>query len=152
LRSGGTNTEFDWRIESRGEWDGVESALRRERKPNWVRKRDEVIARAYLGEVEFDPVAVGHWFDSARALQSVSGRLVCFIHPPDPAILAATRGSCSGDALDRLVGDIRRALGVEVLPWDRFDLVSADFRDVTHMRTRDCSEKLTRQLAVMLGL
>ncbi len=149
---GRANPEFDWRIETRGAWDAPGAAGQKERKPNWVRERDRVIAGAYLGDVEFEPGAVKHWFDGARALQSVSDRLVCFIHPADRTIIDELKDRISSDTLTRFTREISDRLGIEVLPWDAFDLERGDFRDITHMNADGGPEKLSRQLAVMLGL
>jgi len=51
------NPEFEWLVESSGAWNAPDEAQQKDRKPNWVRKRDRVIAGVYLGEVEFDQEA-----------------------------------------------------------------------------------------------
>ena len=38
-------------------------------------------------------------------------------------------------------------LGIEVIPWESFDLEPADFLDINHMNARGGREKLSRQLA-----
>ena len=152
LRGRSANSEFQWLIEAKGAWNAPDTLRRKDREPNWVRERDAVIARAYLGDVEFEPGAVRHWFDGARALQVVSDRMVCFVHPAERTILDELAGKVTGDALTNLVRDIRERLGIDVLPWDAFDLQPDDFRDITHMRTQDAASKLSGQLAAMLGL
>lgn len=152
LRGGRTNPEFEWLVETRGAWNAPEEAQQKDRKPNWVRERDRVIAAAYLGEIEFEPRAVGHWFDAARALQAVADRMVCFIHPADRTMTDELREKISSDRLIRFMRDISDQLGIEVLAWDAFDLQADDFLDINHMNARGGREKLSRQLAAVLNL
>lgn len=152
LRGGRTNPEFEWLVETRGAWNAPEEARQKDRKPNWVRDRDRVIAAAYLGQIEFAPQAVNHWFDSARELQAISDRLVCFIHPVDQVMTDELKDEISSDTLTRLTADIGSKLGIEVLAWDAFDLEPGDFLDINHMNARGGREKLSRQLAKKLNL
>jgi amino acid adenylation domain-containing protein len=152
LRAGRTNPEFEWRVETSGAWNAPEEARQKDRKPNWVRERDRVIAGVYLGEIEFEPVAVRHWFDAARALQAVADRMVCFIHPADRTMTDELRDEISSDTLERFTLAIRDELGIEVLPWEAFDLQPEDFLDINHMNARGGREKLSRQLRAMLNL
>ena len=68
LRGKNTSLEFQWLADTRGAWNAPDEARQKERKPNWVRERDRVIAGAYLGEIEFDEKAVDHWYSGAKAL------------------------------------------------------------------------------------
>ena len=150
LRGANTSPEFQWLVESSGAWNAPDEARQKNRKPNWVRERDRVIAGAYLGEVEFDDAAVKNWFDGARALQDVSGRLVCFLHPADQTMTDEIKGSCGSDTLVNFTRGIGDELGVTVLSWDAFDLEPDDFLDINHMNARGGREKLSRQLAAMI--
>ena len=152
LRGGRTNPEFEWLVETRGAWNAPEEARQKDRKPNWVRDRDRVVAAAYLGEIEFEPQAVNRWFDAARVLQSITDRLVCFIHPVDQVLTNELKDEISRDTLTRLTADISSKLGIEVLAWDGFDLQPDDFLDINHMNARGGREKLSRQLASKLNL
>jgi hypothetical protein len=152
LRGGRTNPEFEWRVETRGAWNAPEEARQKDRKPNWVRERDRVVAAAYLGEIEFEPNAVNHWFDAARALQVIADRLVCFIHPVDRTMTDELKDEISSDTLLRFMRDISDRLGIEVLAWDGYDLEPDDFLDINHMNARGGREKLSRQLAARLNL
>jgi hypothetical protein len=152
LRGGRTNPEFEWQVETRGAWNAPDEARQKDRKPNWVRERDRVVAAAYLGDIEFAPAAVRHWFDAARALQAVAERLVCFIHPADRTMTDKLKDGVSSDALARFTQEIASTLGVEVLAWDTYDLQPDDFLDINHMNARGGREKLSRQLAAKLNL
>ena len=116
-----------------------------------MRERDRIVAGSYLGEIEFEPDSVGHWFDGAEALQSVSDKLVCFIHPADKTMTDELKGELGSDVLEEFVSEINRKLDVEVLSWEAFDLGPSDFLDVNHMNARGGREKLSRQLAAMLS-
>lgn len=145
-----TNPEFEWRVETLGAWNAPGEERQKDRKPNWVRERDRVIASVYLGEVEFDARAVDHWFAGAAALQAISDRVVCFIHPADKAMTDEIRGSCGSDTLVAFTDEITGKLGIPVLPWESFDLEPDDFLDINHMNARGGREKLSRQLAAMV--
>ena len=152
LRGGRTNPEFEWLPETRGAWNAPEEARQKDRKPNWVRERDRVVAAAYLGDIEFERDAVAHWFDAARALQAISERMVCFIHPADRTMIDEIRDSISSDRLAQFIADVEATLGIKVLPWEAFELEPDDFLDINHMNARGGREKLSRQLAAMLNL
>ena len=150
LRGANTSIEFQWLVEAKGAWSPSDKVQQKGRKPNWARKRDRVIAAAYLGDIEFDPQATGDWLDGGRALQSVCDRMLCFIHPVDRAMTEEICHECGGDSLENFVQIIRSELGITVLPWTDFDLVPDDFLDVNHMNARGGREKLSRQLARMI--
>jgi len=151
LRGANTSPEFQWLVETKGAWNAPEEAKQKDRKPNWVRDRDRVIAGVYLGEVEFDPVAVESWFVGARALQSIADTVVCFLHPADKTMTDEIRDNCGSDRLIGISNDISEKLGITVLPWEAFDLEPADFLDINHMNARGGREKLSRQLAALLS-
>ena len=147
LRGKNTSLEFQWLVDTRGAWNAPDEARQKERKPNWVRERDRVIAGVYLGEVEFEPQAVDAWYAGARTLQSIADRVVCFLHPADREMTDELKDSCGGDALVDFTKDIRAELGIDVIPWESFDLEPGDFLDINHMNARGGREKLSRQLA-----
>ena len=150
LRGANTSPEFQWLVETKGAWNAPDEARQKQRKPNWVRKRDREIASVYLGVVEFEPEALDAWFQGARELQAVADRVVCFLHPADREMTDELRDDVGGDALARVAADIAGDLGIDVLPWESFDLEPADFLDINHMNARGGREKLSRQLAEML--
>lgn len=150
LRGGRTNPEFEWLIDTSGAWNAPEEARQKDRKPNWVRDRDRVIAGVYLGDVEFDQTAVDDWFKGASALQEASDSVVCFLHPADRTMTDELKGSCGSDRLERFSDEIAENLGIRVLSWESFDLQPADFLDINHMNARGGREKLSRQLARMI--
>jgi acyl carrier protein len=147
LRGDNTSLEFQWLVDTRGAWNAPDEARQKERKPNWVRERDRVIAGAYLGEIEFDSKAVELWFKGARELQQVSDQMVCFLHPADQTMTDEIKDGCGNDTLERFTSEIERELGIEVLDWQSFDLEPDDFLDINHMNARGGREKLSRQLA-----
>lgn len=150
LRGRRTSPEFQWLVDTSGAWNAPEEARQKDRKPNWVRERDRVIAGAYLGEIEFDERAVKDWYDGASALQAVSDNMVCFLHPADRTMTDEIKDTCGSDRLAAFTRHIRERLGVAVLSWEAFDLEPADFLDINHMNARGGREKLSRQLAAMI--
>jgi len=112
-----------------------------------VRERDRVIAGAYLGEIQFDEKAVDHWYSGAKALQEISDRMVCFLHPADRTMTDEIKDDCGSDRLIAFTDGIGERLGIDVLSWETFDLEPADFLDINHMNARGGREKLSRQLA-----
>ena len=151
LRGGKTNPEFEWRVETFGAWNAPDEARQKDRKPNWVRKRDRVIAGSYLGEIEFDPESSKYWYAGARALQSVTDRVVVFVHPADKTMTDELKDEINSDVLENFIAEIRATLDVDVLPWEAFDLEPSDFLDINHMNARGGREKLSRQLAAMVN-
>ncbi len=147
LRNNRTSLEFQWRTETAGAWNPPGESEQKDRKPNWVRKRDRVIASAYLGDIEFDPKAVAHWFTGARALQQVADRMVCFVHPVDSEMTDEIRDEVGSDRLTDFFQHIEQELGIDVIDWQRFELAPGDFLDINHMNARGGREKLSRQLA-----
>ena len=147
LRGKNTSLEFQWLADTRGAWNAPDEARQKQRKPNWVRERDRVIAGVYLGEVEFEPQAVEAWYAGVHTLQSVADRVVCFLHPADREMTDEIRDSCGGDTLVDFTNEIATNLGIDVIPWESFDLEPADFLDINHMNARGGREKLSRQLA-----
>ncbi|MEM7431451.1 MAG: non-ribosomal peptide synthetase [Pseudomonadota bacterium] len=147
LRNNRTSLEFQWREEADGAWNPPDTARQKDRKPNWVRKRDRVIAAAYLGDIEFEPKAVASWFAGARALQQVSDRMVCFVHPVDREMTDAIDADVGSDRLDDFLRHVEQELNIAVIDWRSFDLEPADFLDINHMNARGGREKLSRQLA-----
>ena len=150
LRGANTSVEFQWLVDAKGAWSPSEKVQEKGRKPNWARKRDRVIAAAYLGDIEFDAQATEHWFAGGRALQSISDRMVCFIHPVDRAMTDEIENEVDGEALQNFTADIADRLGIRVLPWADYNLEPADFLDVNHMNARGGREKLSRQLAAKI--
>lgn len=150
LSGGRTNPEFEWLVDSAGAWNAPDEARQKDRKPNWIRERDRVIAGVYLGEVEFSSQAVSDWYAGAHALQSISESLVCFIHPADREMTDELEGSCGSDKLKKLIHRVGEELDIRVLPWEAFNLEPADFLDINHMNARGGREKLSRQLATMI--
>jgi hypothetical protein len=148
LRGKNTSLEFQWLPETRGAWNAPDEARQKERKPNWVRKRDRVIAGAYLGEIEFEPASVDHWFEGARQLQRVSDRMICFLHPADREMTDEIEDHRGSDRLAEFSAQIEETLGIDVIDWRSFDLDPDDFLDINHMNARGGREKLSRQLAV----
>lgn len=142
-----TAAEFDWRIESRGAWNPADASLAKARRPNWARKRDHLIARAYQGALEIDEARLSEWFAGAEALLSVSDRLVCFVHPADIAMLTEVEVRQLPDRLADTLEHIADRLQIEVLRWWDFDLGSADFLDINHVNAVTGRDKVTRQLA-----
>ena len=151
LRGKNTSLEFQWLVDTRGAWNAPDEARQKQRKPNWVRERDRVIAGAYLGEIEFDEKAVDHWYSGAIALQEISDRMVCFLHPADRTMTDEIKDSCGSDRLIAFTNDIGEQLGIDVLSWETFDLEPTDFLDINHMNARGGREKLSRQLADIIS-
>jgi hypothetical protein len=147
LRGQNTSLEFQWLEDTLGAWNAPEESRQKKRKPNWVRERDRVIARVYLGDVEFDSTAAEHWYAGARAMQAVSDRVVCFVHPPDREMTSEIEDEVGGDALIEFTNGITADLGIEVLPWGSFNLAPEDYLDINHVNAQGGREKLSRQLA-----
>ncbi len=150
LRGANTSLEFQWLVEAKGAWSPSDKVSNKDRKPNWVRKRDRVIAATYLGEIDFAARSVEHWFNGARALLSIAERVVCFVHPADHVMIDEIKDECGTDKIDVFIRKIDAELGIQTLAWQEFHLEPDDFLDINHMNARGGREKLSRQLARML--
>ena len=62
------------------------------------------------------------------------------------------RPEIHSSTLTDFTAHIADRLGIEVLPWETFELAPEDFLDINHMNARGGREKLSRQLAGMLNL
>jgi hypothetical protein len=144
------NREFRWLIETSGAWNAPEVARQKTRKPNWARERDLVIARAFLGEVEFEQKTVDEWLAGAIALQEISDNVICFVHPVDQQMTSELKDTDGSDILTRFADDLSAGHGIATIPWHTFNLEPDDFLDINHMNARGGREKLSRQLAAML--
>lgn len=144
------NPEFRWLVETAGTWNAPKESRQKTRKPNWARDRDMVIARAFLGDVEFNQNTVDEWLVGAIALKEISDSLICFVHPADKQMLSELDDVQDSGVFPRFVEDLRNDHAIETIPWQEFDLDPDDFLDVNHMTARGGREKLSRQLARMI--
>jgi acyl carrier protein len=152
LRGGKTDPELDWRIETAGAWNAPENTRQKRRqKPKWLRNRGQVIAAAYLGDIEFDDALVQDWYAAAANLQSVADTVVCFVHPVDSAIVAELPENYGSDRLRNFLREVTDRTSMRVLPWEDFELHSDDYFDANHANALGGREKLSRQLADMLA-
>jgi amino acid adenylation domain-containing protein len=150
MRGGRTNPEFEWLIETSGAWNAPDESRQKNRKPNWARKRDRVIARAYLGDVEFSEGSVETWFAGASALREVADRMLLFLHPADREMLDELRDSAGTEKLRRLTRELGERLGAPMLPWEDFELAPGDYLDINHMNARGGRDRLSCQLAALV--
>jgi amino acid adenylation domain-containing protein len=147
LRGGRANPEFEWLIETSGAWNAPDESRQKTRKPAWARERDGVIARAYLGGLEFSDASLETWLAGASALREVADRMLLFLHPADREMLDELRDSVGTDKLHRLTRELGEKLDAPLLPWEDFDLDPGDYLDINHMNARGGRDRLSRQLA-----
>jgi amino acid adenylation domain-containing protein len=138
--------DFEWDGPSRGALRAVGAAAAPERRPNWERRRDREVARAFAGDVAFAPSAIAHWAEGLKDLAPVARRTFCFIHPADKAMLAELPERQRGLRFEALKAALAELQPMKCIAWEDFDLVPADFQDVNHVTPR-AREKLSRQLA-----
>lgn len=150
LRGSNTSPEFQWLPETSGAWNAPDEKRQKARKPKWARARDEEIARAYLGEIDFDPLRIADWLRGGRALMEVADRVVVFVHPADGEMLDEIERASGPDRLAEVIDNAVSGLGAEVLPWQEFNLGPDCYLDINHMNARGGREELSRQLAAML--
>ena len=139
--------EFDWRPETFGAWNAAPTAATAGRRPAWVRDRDRLIARAYLGEIAFDAARLAAWQDGAAALAAAAGRLAVFVPPADATLLAEAGPPPAEDRLAALLAGLAQAQALEVIDWRAFDLGPGDFLDINHANAAPGRARLSRQLA-----
>jgi amino acid adenylation domain-containing protein len=152
LRSGKTDPELEWLADTAGAWNASEDTRQKRRqKPKWMRNRGEVIAAAYLGDIEFNEALVEDWYAAAADLQSVADAVVCFVHPVDAAVIADLPAGTGSDRLSDFLRDVTARTGIRVLPWQDFQLSSDEYFDVNHANARGGRETLSRQLVEMLA-
>lgn len=145
--TGELDQEFEWRPEARGaSGDNVESA-RKKQRPNWEKKRDYVVARTYLGDVDFRNEAMEEWLEGAKSLSMIADRVICFVHPVNQSMIDSLEGQYAGDQLTRLLQKISNTSVVEIIPWEDFDLDSDDFLNINHVNSWSGAPKLNPQLA-----
>ena len=152
LRGGKTDPELEWLIDTAGAWNASQDTRQKRRqKPKWLRNRGEVIAAAYLGDIEFNAALVEDWYAAAADLQSVADAVVCFVHPADAAVIAQLPEDTGSDRLRDFLRGVTARTGMRVLPWQGFELESDHYFDVNHANARGGRERLSRQLVEMLA-
>jgi amino acid adenylation domain-containing protein len=150
LRGGRTNPEFEWIVATAGAWNAPDETRQKTRKPNWARQRDRVIARAYLGDLEFDPSAAETWFAGASALKEVADDMRLFLHPADREMLDELGDSFATGKLEAFTAELSQRLAAPMLPWRDFELQPGHYLDINHMNARGGRDELSRQLAAMI--
>jgi len=151
LRGGKTDPELEWLVDTAGAWNASEDTRQKRRqKPKWLRNRGEVIAAAYLGEIEFNDVLVEDWYAAAANLQSVADTVVCFVHPVAATVVDALPAGSGSDRLQQFLSEVTARTGIRVLPWQDFELKTDEYFDVNHANARGGRERLSRQLVDML--
>ncbi|MEM7752317.1 MAG: non-ribosomal peptide synthetase [Pseudomonadota bacterium] len=141
--------EFEWNPAAGGAWQPETLDTAQERRPEWARKREHLVAQAYLGGLAFDPARLVHWQGGARELQGVTEHVVGFIHPADKAMLDQVTDRPNDNALANVQRDLRNRLGLSFVPWDGFDLAPEDFMNINHANPKGrarLSEQLARYL------
>ncbi|WP_165899231.1 amino acid adenylation domain-containing protein [Rhodovulum steppense] len=141
-------SEFDWSLEARGAWLADPDQPVERRRPNWARARDRGVADAFNGALTIDRARLDDWIHGARMLADISDRLLVYIHPPDPAMIAEAAPPEGPDRLAELLDEITDGLGIEVLDWRDFDLGPADFMDINHVNAVRGRARLSAQLAI----
>jgi acyl carrier protein len=140
-------TEFEWSTQHRGEWLYNANASRRKRQPDWERKRDMEVALTYLGNIRFRRTELKQWIAGAELLSRITGRVICFIHPANNAMLQTVETERRGECFDQLLHIIANQHKIEVLPWKSFELDDNDFLDINHVHPMTGRAKLSQQLA-----
>jgi hypothetical protein len=139
--------DFEWSAEDRGAWVHDLPATTIKRRANWEKERDREVARIYAGDVPFVPSALEAWFGGLHALQSVSERVMVFIHPANAAMMSELPARFRGERFEAVLRRISAMDGVELISPDGFELADADFLDVNHVNPGAGRPKLSRQLA-----
>lgn len=138
--------EFEWDPVEGGAWIADENTAAQERRPDWAKKREELIAHAYQGAFTLDETRFQDWQEGARALLQVAERLVCFVHPADPEMLAQKPVAPETDMLSATLTRITDTLGVEVVPWRDLRLTRDEYLNINHANVLG-RDSLSRQLA-----
>ncbi len=136
--------EFEWSTEARGTWLYNEATTQGKRRPNWEKKRDHEVARTYAGNVKFVPAELQIWFEAVATLSAVADRTLCFIHPANRTMMDELGPEYRGDYLDALLRQIAGTPGVELIPWQDFELTDADYLDINHLNPLSGRPALTR--------
>lgn len=146
-RKGELDKEFEWRPETRGACDGSVESAQKKLRPNWETKRDYEIARIYLGDIDFRNDALEAWLKGARCLSEIADRVVCFVHPVNRSMTDSLKEQYAGDRLTKLLQEISDTSLVEIIPWEKFDLINDDFLNINHVNPWNGVPKLSPQLA-----
>jgi amino acid adenylation domain-containing protein len=145
----GAAVEFDWNPGVGGAWMPPAGGLQPDRQPDWVRKRDRLIARAYRGDFTIDRERFAAWKRGAVALKQVADRVVCFLPPADKAMLDEVPLVTGVDAMAKAIAEVTRDLSLGFIPADVFKLDRTDFLDINHANATG-RQVLTRQLSEYL--
>ncbi|MBX7249191.1 MAG: non-ribosomal peptide synthetase [Caulobacteraceae bacterium] len=138
---------FEWVASARGGWIYTRDPVSQKVRPKWERKRDLEVARAYAGDVEMLPAMIETWSEGIRILADVADRTICFIHPPDPAMIAELPPRHRGERYAAVEAAVAAIPGLELVPVAAYDLTGEDFSDINHVEPRLGRARMTRQLA-----
>ncbi len=141
--------EFEWVPEAGGAWQPEMSDTAQERRPEWAKKRERLIAEAYLGDIAFDPQRLALWQSGARELRHVSDKILGFVHPADQAMLDQVVERPTKDALQETLQSIHDRLDIAFVPWNAFTLEPDDYMNINHANPRGRA-RLSEQLAAYL--
>lgn len=141
--------EFEWAPDQGGAWIPGENSAAQERRPDWAKKREELIAHAYQGAFEIDPIRLNDWYKGAQELARIADQIVCFVHPADPKMLAEKPASPQVDLLEKTLAEIRDTLGINVVPWRDFQLQRLEYMNINHTNVLGRTS-LSRQLTHFL--
>jgi amino acid adenylation domain-containing protein len=140
--------EWRWVAEDAGAAEIPVEKMRERRRPKWERKRDQEIARTFLGDVGFRDAAIADWARGARALSTVAERIVGFIHPVEHAMLNEVADRWRGPRFAEALHPVAELSGPTLIPGEQISLGETDFLDFNHVNASG-AERLTAQLARM---
>jgi hypothetical protein len=144
---GALKPEFEWSAEAQGIWLYDQATTQAKRRPNWEKNRDFEVARTYAGSIEFVPSKVRVWADAIASVAAVADRTLSFVHPTNRVMMDELGAEHRGDKFDALLRQVAATPGVEMIPWQDFDLTDADFLDINHLNPMSGRPALSVQLA-----
>jgi hypothetical protein len=144
------DTEFNWEPAVYGAWTYNLESARQKQRPNWERKRDYDIARAYLGDIDFLEEEIDAWIKGANLLATIADRVICFIHPINTDMAGEIPLNKQGRKFENLLSQISKTPKLELIPWQNFALKSEDYLNINHVNPWSGMPKLSEQLARMI--
>ena len=139
-----------WDIKIAGEIAPAPVPQTQIKQANWEKKRNLEIKSAFEGKVPIDEKSVTAWREGLRALASVSDHVAVIIHPIQGLNPKSVRNRNPDNfyqtILDTALGDMDVSLHDET----SFDLVDADFKNISHMNDHSGRQAFSEQLGAKL--
>jgi amino acid adenylation domain-containing protein len=140
--------EFEWNLGRSGDISIARIDKSFENEPDWRKKRNKEIIKTYIGEVEFNPVLLDVWLETARLLIKLADHSVILITPLNlDYIDSDNRKQDTPNLYHEMLEKLRKNLDIKIINYTDLKLEPKDFIDINHINTTNGATSFSIQLA-----